>query len=88
MRLWNKIRARFGRDVDGGLAEEMRLHRAMLEDRFRAEGLSPDEARNRAAREFGPDGDIARGQPRRVELCVARVARDRRALRGPRPGPQ
>ena len=54
MRLWNKIRARFGRSVDGGLAEEMRLHRAMLEDRFRAEGLSSDEARNRAAREFGP----------------------------------
>ena len=54
MRLWNKIRSRFGRAVDGGLAEEMRLHRAMLEDRFRAEGLSPDEARSRAAREFGP----------------------------------
>ena len=40
--------------MDGGLAEEMRLHRAMLEDRFRAEGLSPGEARNRAVREFGP----------------------------------
>ena len=53
MRLWNKIRSRFGREVDGDLAEEMRLHRAMLEDRFRAEGLSPDEARNRAMREFG-----------------------------------
>lgn len=26
----------------------------MLEDRFRAEGLSPDEARTRAIREFGP----------------------------------
>ena len=54
MRLWNKIRSRLGRSVDGGLAEEMRLHREMLEDRFRAEGLSPDEARRRAACEFGP----------------------------------
>ena len=54
MRLWNKIRARFGRGVDGDLAEEMRLHREMLEERFRAEGFSADEARIRAAREFGP----------------------------------
>src|SRR5688572_4412810 len=35
MCLWNKIRARFGRGVDAGLAEEMRMHRAMLEERFR-----------------------------------------------------
>jgi predicted permease len=54
MCLWNKIRARFGRGMDDGLAEEMRLHRAMLEDRFRAEGLSSEEARVRAVREFGP----------------------------------
>ena len=54
MRLWNKIRSRFGRSVDDTLAEEMRLHRAMLEDRFCADGLSPAEARSRAMREFGP----------------------------------
>ena len=54
MRLWNKLRSRFGRAMDDGLAEEMRLHRAMLEDRFRADGLSPAEAHNRALREFGP----------------------------------
>jgi hypothetical protein len=53
MRLWNKIRARFGRAVEADLAEEMRLHRAMLEERFRAEGLDSAEARCRAAREFG-----------------------------------
>ncbi len=54
MRLWNKVRTRFGRAMESGLAEEMRLHRAMLEDRFRSEGLTAAEARNRAAREFGP----------------------------------
>src|SRR5215813_2500013 len=54
MRLWNKIRSRFGRRVEDDLAEEMRLHRAMLEDRFRGEGLSETEARYQAAREFGP----------------------------------
>ncbi len=54
MRLWNKIRARLGRRVEDDLAEEMRLHRAMLEERFRQEGCSAGEARNRAAREFGP----------------------------------
>jgi hypothetical protein len=40
--------------VEGHLAEEMRLHRAMLEERFREEGSSASEARNLAAREFGP----------------------------------
>ena len=54
MRVWNKIRARLGRSVEGDLAEEIRLHRAMLEERFREEGCSATEARNRAAREFGP----------------------------------
>ena len=54
MRVWNKIRARLGRSVEGDLAEEIRLHRAMLEERFRQEGCSATEARNRAAREFGP----------------------------------
>src|SRR6185369_3085847 len=53
MRLWNKIRSRLGCSVDGSLAEEMRLHREMLEDRLRAEGLSPAEAQRRAACEFG-----------------------------------
>jgi hypothetical protein len=51
MRLWNKIRAWAGAD---GLAEEMRQHREMIEERFRAEGMSASEARSRAAWEFGP----------------------------------
>ncbi len=51
MRVWRKIRERAQED---GLAEEMRSHRAMIEDRLRAEGLSPAEARTRAEREFGP----------------------------------
>jgi hypothetical protein len=46
MRLLNKLRARFGRGVESEIAEEMRLHRAMLEERFRSEGCSPEEARN------------------------------------------
>ena len=55
MRLWNKIRARFGRNVETDLAEEIRLHRALLEERFREQGFNPSEARSRAAREFGPE---------------------------------
>jgi hypothetical protein len=51
MRLWRKIRERCGEEE---LAEEMRAHREMIEDRLRAEGLSTAEARTRAAREFGP----------------------------------
>ena len=51
MRWWRKMRERWGED---GLADEMRAHREMIEDRLRAEGLSPAEARTRAAREFGP----------------------------------
>jgi hypothetical protein len=51
MRLWRKIRQRWGED---GLAQEMRSHREMIADRLRAEGLSPAEARTRTAREFGP----------------------------------
>ncbi len=57
MRIWNRIRSGFGRGVEADLAEEMRLHRAMLEERFRAEGLSAREARERAAREFGPSAN-------------------------------
>jgi predicted permease len=54
MRLWNKVRSRFGRAGEDGLAEEMRQHREMIEERFRADGMSARDARNRAAREFGP----------------------------------
>jgi predicted permease len=53
-RVWNKIRARFGRSLEDGLDEEMRLHRQMIEEQMRADGLSAAEARNRASREFGP----------------------------------
>ena len=88
MRLWNKIRARFGRSVDGGLAEEMRLHRAMLEDRFRAEGLSPDEARNRAMREFGPMAISLEDSRAEWSFAWLESLADRRALRGARAGPQ
>jgi hypothetical protein len=51
MKLWRRFRAGLAED---GLAEEMRQHREIIEERFRAEGLSAAEARNRAAREFGP----------------------------------
>ena len=53
MRLWNKVRGRSCRASENDLAEEMRLHRSMLEDRFRSEGLTAEEARHRASREFG-----------------------------------
>ena len=52
-RLWNKVRSRLGRSGEEALVAEMREHRDMIEERFRAEGLSAAEARQRAAREFG-----------------------------------
>src|SRR6185369_4421656 len=51
MRVWNQIRAWARQD---GLAQEMRQHREMIEERLRAEGLTATEARTTAAREFGP----------------------------------
>jgi hypothetical protein len=66
MRLWNKIRAWAGQD---GLVEEMRQHREMIEERLRADGMSAGDARNRAAREFGPMATAIEGS--RAEYSFA-----------------
>ncbi|MGV3708967.1 MAG: ADOP family duplicated permease [Gemmatimonas sp.] len=51
---WYRIRARFNRDaLDAELAEEMRLHAELLEDELIQAGLSPEEAKRRAAIRFG-----------------------------------
>jgi putative ABC transport system permease protein len=54
MKLWNRIRhwARPSHPASG-LAEEIRLHREMLEEQFVAQGMSKADARTAAAREFG-----------------------------------
>ena len=85
MRLWRKIRERWGED---GLAEEMRAHREMIADRLRAEGLSPAEARTRAAREFGPLATAI--EDRREEWTWVWVggAVERRQVRVPGAGPR
>jgi predicted permease len=54
MKLWNRIRY-LGRRraMEREMEEELRAHRAMTEDRFLREGMSPREARAAASRSFG-----------------------------------
>ncbi len=62
MRFWNRLRlrARSGRG-ESELADEIRLHREMLEEEFRREGMSRQEAAHAAARQFGNAGAAADG---------------------------
>ncbi len=51
MRLWNRLRHwADGPRVECDLADEMRLHREMLEQQFAAQGMSREDARAAAAR--------------------------------------
>ncbi len=53
-RFFNKLRLLFGRNAyDSGLAEEMAFHQGQAEQAFEAEGMTPDEARHAARRQFG-----------------------------------
>ncbi len=59
MRIWSKFRFLFRKSkLDAEMAEEMRLHLEMQAERNRAAGLSDDEARFTAQREFGNVGVI------------------------------
>ncbi|MBZ5585931.1 MAG: ABC transporter permease [Acidobacteriia bacterium] len=52
--LLTRIAALFrSRRLDSDLTEEVAVHLAMLEEEFRARGMSPDQARLAARREFG-----------------------------------
>jgi predicted permease len=54
VRLWNRLRYWLHRPrVENDLAEEIRLHRELLEERFAAGGMPPADARTAAARQFG-----------------------------------
>ncbi len=54
MELWTRIRELIGRSrLDRDLDEEMGLHLSLLEEEFRASGMSEREARAAARREFG-----------------------------------
>jgi predicted permease len=54
MRLWNRIRHfALRRSAESDLQEEMAVHRAMLEERLRREGMSPEQANAAAAKSFG-----------------------------------
>lgn len=54
MRLWNRVRFWLRRPrLNEDLAEEIRLHRLMLEDQFARDGMPRVEARLAAARKFG-----------------------------------
>ena len=54
MRLWTHIGYWFRRRrLERDLAEEMRLHREMLEEQFAGDGTPPDEVRFAAQRRFG-----------------------------------
>jgi predicted permease len=53
-RIFNKLTILFRRDnFDSGLAEEMAFHQEQAERAFEAEGMTPDEARHAARRQFG-----------------------------------
>ena len=53
-RFFNKLRLLFGRNAyDSGLAEEMAFHQEQAKRAFEAEGMTPDEARHAARRQFG-----------------------------------
>ena len=54
MRLWKRFRFALRRRLlERELAGEMQAHRAMLEERLRAEGMSAEDARFAALRQFG-----------------------------------
>ncbi len=56
MNLWTRIRHRLLRNHrEAELADEMRTHREMLEEQFAGEGMTRQEARDAAARQFGND---------------------------------
>ncbi|MHB1856024.1 MAG: ADOP family duplicated permease [Acidobacteriaceae bacterium] len=53
-RFFNKLRLLFGRNAyDSGLAEEMAFHQDQAQQAFVAAGMTPDEARHAARRQFG-----------------------------------
>jgi hypothetical protein len=58
--LWNRLRALPHRDeLDAELAEEMRIHRAMLERDRLAAGAAVGDARFAARRQFGNTTHLA-----------------------------
>ena len=83
MRLWRKIRERWGED---GLAEEMRAHREMIEDRLRAEGLLGGRGADAGGARVRSAGDGDRGSPGGVDLGVGGGAVERRQVRVPGAG--
>ena len=53
-RMFNKLRFLFRRDrFESGLAEEMAFHQEQAERAFEAEGMTAEEARHAARRQFG-----------------------------------
>ncbi|MBI4873906.1 MAG: ABC transporter permease [Acidobacteria bacterium] len=70
MKLWNRVRFWLRRSrLDNDLAEELRLHRQMLEEQLVRDGLPPGEARFAAARRFG--GTTAAVEQSRDEWSLA-----------------
>src|SRR4051812_45327558 len=54
MKLLRKLRAPFRREkLDAEMAEEMRAHLEMQAEQNRSQGMSPEEARYAARRQFG-----------------------------------
>jgi predicted permease len=82
-RMMNKLVALLGRrQFRDGLEEEMAFHRQQAERAFVAEGLSPDEARYAAMRQFGNATRVREQNHEAVEFSFESVAQDvRYALR-------
>jgi len=80
-RLWATLR---GRRLDRDLDDEIAAHLAMQEDEFRARGMTPQQARAAALREFGGvTQTVEKYRDRRGVSWLETAARDLRyALRG------
>jgi predicted permease len=80
MKLFRKLRALFRRrKIDAEMSEEMRAHLAMQETENRAQGMSPDEARYAAQRQFGGMDQIKeQARAQRGWLWLEQIGQDLR----------
>ncbi|MFZ0516909.1 MAG: ABC transporter permease [Acidobacteriaceae bacterium] len=76
-RIFNKLKVLFRRDTfDSGLAEEMAFHQGQAERAFVAEGMTPEEARHAARRQFGNATRMKEQSHEAVKFWFETVAQD------------
>jgi macrolide transport system ATP-binding/permease protein len=76
-RMFNKLRILFRRDTfDGGLDEEMAFHQEQAEKDFQAAGMTAEEARHAARRQFGNATKMKEQSHEAVKFWFDTVAQD------------